>query len=348
MFNGCLYMQKICSNMNTPLVSVIVPIYNVYSYVGRCIDSLLGQSLTNIEIIVVDDGSTDGSLNVVKEICKSDTRVAIVSQENQGLSCARNAGLKLAKGEYVAFIDGDDWVDSEMLKGMYENALCYDSDVVSCRLQYENLESNKFSISGRDFTKPYLSGFDLIKDVLLGSTIQTSAVIKIYRRKWLIKHNIFFVPKLLNEDIVFTLEVACLANKISLLNKPFYHAVERSSSITRNFSIQNIDNVLLALSYQKKILLKYGIFNSFESVFEASYMRSICFIAFQAAQRTSFSSYLKLIAELKYSAVYKPCLSKEALRYLPLKLLLAIVAFQNSAVLYCVLRILNRLGWKMH
>lgn len=334
--------------MNIPNVSVIIPAYNVESYIETCIQSVIKQSLDNIEIIVINDGSTDSTIKIIEKIALTDNRIIVISQENQGLSCARNAGLQISKGEYVSFVDGDDWIDPFMLEKMYQNAILHNSDVVSCRLQYDDLRSGHSFISGRDFTIKELSGSDLVKDVLLGRNIQTSAAIKIYRRKFLVNNKILFIPKLLNEDVVFVLEIAYFANKISVINKPFYHAIERESSITRNFTEKNIDNILLALSYQKSFLLKQNIFDSYADIFEAAYLRQISFIIFQAAQRTQLKYFLRLMNILKGKSLYKIGVSKTVWKNLPLKIIIALIIQKESTLFYFIVMFLNKLGFRMH
>lgn len=334
--------------MYYPIISVVVSMYNVERYIVRCVTSIINQSFNNIEIIIVNDGSTDQSLKIVEENFSSECKIIIFSQTNQGLSCARNAGLNIAKGKYVAFIDGDDWIETTMLEEMYNNAILHDSDVVSCRLQYENIDNGTSSISGRNFTSNTISGEALLKDVLLGRSIQTSAAIKIYRTEWLKKNNLYFRPGLINEDVLYVLEIAYFANKISLVNKAFYHAVERTSSITRNFTEKNIDNILLALSFQKDFLLEHNIYIKYKEIFEASYIRQICFIEFQAAQRTKYKYFITLMKKLRKQSLYNIKLSRAVIKYLPIQLLIGILIQTNLTVCYCVVKILNRLGFCMH
>ena len=116
----------------TPSVSVLVPVYNVEKYLEQCLDSLVAQTLKNIEIICVNDGSTDSSLKILERYAKSDQRIVIVSKQNGGLPSARNAGLDAATGEYVGFVDGDDYVDADMFRRLYEEARKKDADMVVC------------------------------------------------------------------------------------------------------------------------------------------------------------------------------------------------------------------------
>lgn len=117
---------------NEPLISVIVPVYNVEKYLARCIESILNQSYINLEIILVDDGSTDSSGKICDEYAADDKRIYVIHKENGGQSTARNAALDCAKGEYITFVDSDDYIHTDFVKIMYETIIAYDGDIVQC------------------------------------------------------------------------------------------------------------------------------------------------------------------------------------------------------------------------
>ena len=118
--------------MSKPLVSVLIPVYNVEDYLERCLDSVLNQTLTQIEVICVNDGSTDRSPEILKEYQENDSRIVIVNKQNGGLPSARNAGIEKARGEYVGFVDSDDYVQPNMFEKLYKTAKAEKSDVVIC------------------------------------------------------------------------------------------------------------------------------------------------------------------------------------------------------------------------
>src|SRR4051794_17458760 len=120
-----------------PKISIIVPIYNVEEYLRRCLDSLLTQSLTDIEVIAINDGSPDSSLQILNHYALKDNRLKIIDQSNGGVSSARNAGIEAANGEYIGFVDPDDWVDKEMYKIMYQTAVTEQADIVMCSYMRE-------------------------------------------------------------------------------------------------------------------------------------------------------------------------------------------------------------------
>lgn len=124
--------------MDNPKISVIIPVYNVEPYLRRCLDSVIRQTYTNLEIILVDDGSTDGSSAVCDEYKEKDSRILVIHKENGGVSSARNAGLEMATGEWIGFVDSDDWVETDMYEYLYELAKEHETDVAQCAVAMEN------------------------------------------------------------------------------------------------------------------------------------------------------------------------------------------------------------------
>ena len=113
-----------------PLISVIVPVYNVEKYVEECVESILNQTLKNTEVLIVNDGSTDKSNELVNNLANKDNRITVINQSNKGLSIARTVGVNLARGEYVSFIDSDDWIEKSMCEEMYKSAKNNNCDIV--------------------------------------------------------------------------------------------------------------------------------------------------------------------------------------------------------------------------
>lgn len=125
-------LDSINQNMESPLISVIVPVYNVQDYLERCVTSLLNQTYHNLEIILIDDGSTDDSLMLCKGLSEKDARIRILSQSNQGVGAVRNLGVSMATGQYLGFVDGDDWVDVDMYESLLNLILKQGADVACC------------------------------------------------------------------------------------------------------------------------------------------------------------------------------------------------------------------------
>lgn len=206
---------------NEPLVSVIVPVYNIEKYVRKCLDSLTSQSYENIEIIVVDDGSTDGSGEICDEIASKDKRVEVFHKKNGGLSSARNYGIKKAKGEYVCLVDGDDYVKRDFAKIMMEGMDRGDVDIVVCGY---NAEIPKAGVmSGKEAT---------IRLLTQQENVDIIAWNKMYRRCLFDKIQ---YPEGQNyEDSLTTYKLLAEARNVAYVAESLYVYVERGGSITKN------------------------------------------------------------------------------------------------------------------
>ncbi|MDR3257037.1 MAG: glycosyltransferase, partial [Endomicrobium sp.] len=164
-------------------VSVIIPVYNVEPYVKDCLDSVVNQTLKDIEIVCVNDGSTDNSWRVLEEYAARDSRIKIITQANQGLACARNNGIKVAKGEYIGFVDSDDWISLDFYEKLYDNAKIENADVC--------VGNVKSYINGN--TQPYfnIEHFGIANDKDKKRIISTNICWnKIYRRSMIEEHQL--------------------------------------------------------------------------------------------------------------------------------------------------------------
>ena len=212
--------------MSSKLVSIIIPAYNVEEYLMRCIDSISNQSYKNIEIIIVDDGSTDNTLEVCKVLAKKDKRVKVIHQENKGLSEARNAGLDIAQGEYIGFIDADDYIENRMIENLLKNAETYKADV-SCGRAFIHSRNGVVRHTKNNSKEIVIvdNQEKLVKSYLDGS-ITMAAWDKLYKKSSL--ENIRFDKNTFNEDADFILKL-CLANKkIVCDSTKYYHYVKRN------------------------------------------------------------------------------------------------------------------------
>lgn len=245
-----------------PKVSVIVPIYNVERFVKRCLDSLVNQTLQEIQIILVNDGSTDESGNIAKEYASKYTnKIIYLEKENGGLSDARNFGMRYAEGEYIAFLDSDDYVENTMYEEMYNKALQENSDYVECDFLWEYPDKIKV-----DKRIPYSNKKEMLTNV------RVVAWNKLIKREILEKNNISFPKGLRYEDIEFTYKLIPYLNKVSYVDKEFVHYVQRNNSIA---NVQNertaevftiFDNIIKY--YQEK-----GFYEEYKEELEYSYSR---------------------------------------------------------------------------
>ena len=227
-----------------PKVSVIVPVYNAEKYLERCFDSFLHQSFQNFELILVDDGSTDGSGGLCDKFSTLNKNVFVNHQENQGVSAARQVGLETAKGEYVIFADPDDWVEQDMLEHLVSVAEKEIADVVICDFFINVSESD-----GRlKQQKPHDLKPDTILRQLLTGELHGSTWNKLYRRDKLLKLDVSFPPRInYCEDLWFNciLFMNPVLN-ISYLNKAFYHYdfFSNPNGLSRKFSTWSVNDYL--------------------------------------------------------------------------------------------------------
>ncbi|WP_281288467.1 glycosyltransferase [Saccharibacillus brassicae] len=216
-----------------PLVSVIVPVFNVEHYLGRCLDSLLAQTLENIEIIVIDDGSTDGSPAVAREYEKRDERIQVIRQENRGLSGARNTGLDAASGEFVGFVDSDDWILPKTFETMYRSAQKHEADLCACdyTLAYEDgrLEHGVLGLRSEKLELP-LFGLDKFWNDKRYSVVVWN---KIYRRSIIQSQALRFESnrRVFSEDVLFNLCFLKHAGVCSAVSESFYCYFQRGDSL---------------------------------------------------------------------------------------------------------------------
>lgn len=223
--------------MDNIKVSVIIPVYNTAIYLEQCLDSIIKQTLKEIEIICINDGSTDSSAEILDKYSAKDSRIKTINQKNAGQSAARNAGINLAKGEYIGFLDSDDWADSTLLEKLYLNAKYNDSDLTMCSIAVYDEKADKTS-----FNDPYMT-LDLFPQKLKETTfnhivcknflfrICVTPWNKIYKREWLEKNTLKFAEGLNFEDTIFAVETLLSAKKISLVDEPlvFYRKQSQTS-----------------------------------------------------------------------------------------------------------------------
>lgn len=243
-------------------VSVIVPVYNVEEYLERCLETLVNQTLEEIEIIVVNDGSRDCSQQIIDQFeNKYPDKIVSLSKKNGGLSDARNFGLPYARGEYIGFIDSDDYVDLNMYELLYRKATQTNADIVECNLHhtYKNYEDTEKIVQYSD--KEELIAF--------GCSVAWN---KIYKREWLLKTGVVFPKGINHEDIDFFCLLVPYANKIEYIDDACVHYVQREGSINnlRSEKLLDIHKIFSHLTVEYK---KRNLWNSYGMALEALAIR---------------------------------------------------------------------------
>lgn len=207
-----------------PKVSIIVSVFKVEKYLKRCIESLINQTLREIEIILVDDGSPDNSPKICDNYKEKDDRVKVIHKSNGGVSAARNRGLDIAEGDFVLFIDSDDWCENIMIEEMYNRANKDESDIVACSYTIDYVNNN-FSVKKEIGTEAnYTNNIDEAIYILDSNGMFNVVWNKLYRKKILIDNNILFdISCTTGEDLLFNCVVYTKIKKASFINEKLYH-----------------------------------------------------------------------------------------------------------------------------
>lgn len=218
-----------------PLISVIVPVYNVEKLLPRCVDSILAQTYYNLEIILVDDGTKDRGGMICDEYAAKDSRIRVIHKENGGLSSARNAGMDIAQGEYIAFVDSDDWIEPKMYEHMLSLAQKYDVKLV-CAGRYDVSEKTGQKTVGLCPKKEEcISAEELVGRIFLWDGLDSSAWDKLYHRS--ILENFRYPVGKVCEDVPVTYQIVLEAGKAAMCDRPFYNYFHRAGSITTEKTI---------------------------------------------------------------------------------------------------------------
>ena len=218
---------------NQPLISIIIPVYNVEEYLRECVDSVINQTYENLEIILVDDGSTDLSGKICDEYAEKDNRISVVHQQNGGLSVARNTGFVNALGEYVYFLDSDDYIDQNTIETLLSIAEKDNSDIVFFDA-ISFADTNDFTVKQNYIRKnKYQSdkGINVFNKMIKNKEFHSAVPLLLIKRRFLIDCGVAFIPDILYEDMIFTYQIFCKANIVSQCTKAFYHRRYRKNSI---------------------------------------------------------------------------------------------------------------------
>lgn len=234
------------------LISVIVPIYNVEKYLDICIESIVNQTYKNLEIILVDDGSLDNCSQICDKWAEKDKRIVVIHKKNGGLSDARNAGLNIATGEYIGFIDSDDWISKSMYEMLIKEMKKYNCDIIECGINYINDENGRI-IRTTDCRNKHIFNvdeamFELVNEKLLHQVVWN----KLYRKECI--NGFLFKFGKYNEDEFWTYRIIHKSKKVMCIPNKLYFYRQRGDSIMGNFSEKNLD--ALESRYERLIFFK--------------------------------------------------------------------------------------------
>ncbi|NPC94239.1 glycosyltransferase [Bacillus sp. WMMC1349] len=264
--------------MENPAVSLLVAVYNTEAFLPNCLRSLLNQTLKNIEIIIVNDGSTDGSQEVIDDFAKKDSRIKTIVQENQGLGAVRNKGIEAASGEYVAFIDSDDWIEADYCEAMYEKAQLGKADLVLCdyAVEIEDTDKTVYPEVGKAYKEKPTA--ELIADLLKGK-VSGFSWNKLYSRDLIKRHHLTFPlrDELENiEDQYFSFRCLLFANHVAFVTKPLYHYRVHLSSIVQKYQKGLFQNGLTLYEANFDCLTKHGKLSPFHEALQVFMINHGC------------------------------------------------------------------------
>ena len=294
--------------MNKNQISIIVPVYNRENTISRCLDSLCNQTYKNIEIICVDDGSTDNSLNILKEYQKKDTRIKIIeNKENMGIAYSRNMALKSSNAEFIMWCDSDDWYDKNMCKKMLNTIIKNNVDLVECSTKFvfdDNLGVRKNLNDRQDFVVKYKGKFKINVNILFEA--RGFLWNKIFKKSIIDKYNLTFADLKTHEDLVFVYAYTMLSESIYFLDKKLYNYYIHSGSIIDNVyeeevgltnvnEIEVIGKYLSAELTKRNLVYLYPLFNEFY------HRRLFFFIEIYKSLYDTINSYMKFNLQNIYS-----------------------------------------------
>lgn len=257
-----------------PWISVIVPVYNVENYIDKCVQSLTGQTFSSLEIILVDDGSGDASGKLCDEFARRYPNVMAVHKENGGLASARNEGMKYARGEYVAFVDSDDWVDPKTYGVLYRKSLDEQPDILN--FGYRKVCDGRILCQEHAAFPEGIYDLQQIREKILPDSVaretafdqinlpvQLSACMCIYRREFLMAHGLCFESErtVLNEDWLFNIRCLCCAQSIRILHDIFYNYVTRETSLSWSYKPDAYERRKVLYARYREEMERSGLLN---------------------------------------------------------------------------------------
>nr|WP_302111015.1 glycosyltransferase family 2 protein [uncultured Acetatifactor sp.] len=273
------------------LISVIVPAYNVEQYIGKCLDSILGQTYPNLEIILIDDGSTDGTGEICEAYRERDSRIIVVHQQNQGALAARNAGIEQAQGKYIGFVDGDDWISEQMYQELYGLLKRYDAEVAVCKKNiYSDTTGMCFAESDVIAAGYYADckNKDIMHNMFLGQSsgagISLNLYDKLFSRK-LIEGKYREVDCRLRYFEDMALAVLCMicAEGVAFVNIPYYFYRQRECSLCHSTDHQYLEQLNIfcdsvrphMMEYSKEVSTRLDMFVADRAIYGLNYMMGL-------------------------------------------------------------------------
>ncbi|MFB5197821.1 glycosyltransferase [Neobacillus sp. KR4-4] len=329
-------------------VSIIVPVYNAEKYIAHCIESLINQKLEACEFIFINDGSSDNSVAIINEYKKSDNRIKLFNQENQGVSAARNAGLNAAVGDYIGFVDADDFVENEMYKVLYDLAIQGNCDIVISNFQ-SKMEGHHV-ISNYHFPKNINLNAEYVQQTLIPYFLKkddlNTVCTKIYKRDLITHAHAFFPQNLaLGEDGLFNMQCFSFAKAVRFIDYAGYHYREVEGSATRN--IAKKDYFSQAIEVYNRMLPEEFVTNmdlqtikKLQSIKLMDCVMAYLYIYFKPTKELSFIKRYQYIKNMINNQFVREALPRYKMEMLPKfgryeKIVISMIERRSILGLYC-------------
>lgn len=307
-----------------PKISIIVPVYNTEKYLAKCLDSLVNQTLTDIEIIIINDGSTDNSEKIIKEYQKKYSNIVYIKNTNHGQGHARNLGITAAKGEYLTFVDSDDYVELNMLEELYDETCdVVVGDIKQIIGENQVYLKNYYEISDKSNINLMLS--------------HPGPVVKLYKRT--LFDNIKFLENVYYEDLATMPLIATKAKKVKYVNKALYNYLIRTDSTMRKVSFnKKLDDIYLVLDHLTEHLNDYPLELEYLYIEHLLYSSSLRFIDYKESEERIFKN-ANIIKNKYPNWRCNPYLKKKSLKF---KLITLLVFYKQKKLLKLIKNITRK------
>lgn len=345
--------------MPQPKVSIIIPVYNVEKYIKRCVNSLLAQTLKDIEIILVDDESSDKSPELCDELASNDNRIKVIHKQNEGAGLSRNAALKIATGEYIGFVDSDDFVDPLMFETLYNTAEEFGSDLVLSGVRF--VDGNMFESKGDSVLKEYFNGTthfettEQLNELRMGivgakpfepddSKYGMSIWKNLFRHSVIKENNLKFQSEreMLSEDALFMIDFIANTRKATGLKEVFYNYCRNGESISKSYKKDRFEKSLVFVSETEK---RFGDIDPKEyKIYIYRFWQAMCRVLCSQEimhakdQRVKYSVLKNRLKDFLKHELTKEALKAYPLKTLPLKQRVFAVAMKYK--MYAILKLL--------
>lgn len=282
----------------SPTITIVIPVYNDQRFLPRCLDSILQQTFISFEAILINDGSTDNSLDILEEYAKNDPRIKVYSQNNQGPGVARNYGISLARGEYIGFVDSDDFIEPQMLEFMYKHLIETNSDIVVCQFK-------KIADAGEIYQSQV--AIENFQNLISGS-LYSMVWNKLFRKKLFDTHQIHFPTDIVYEDVGVLFKLYFYASKIEVISDTLYFWYERLNSRTETISIKHLESMFFVFKEIERFLYDNNVIEKYEINFSNRIARNMLLLFERirtlvkdlSQQQKLYIRLFQLIEESKY------------------------------------------------